>query len=195
MLYRYLDLLQKKFQKVALNIPCTYYTTMSSVPEGVCEEDCVVVDSVLEDWLELDSNAQKRSAGGWEPMWGMDGVFNGCLQQGDCGYTMCSVACAKLASTFLNKVSKQYIETKCHRDTHGCIRGACLEGFESCGWCIIYTAAQSPCSTDGNDGIQQVCDTCGCSYQSHEVVHTAEEAAQLGFKGMPHQFISSTGWK
>ncbi len=128
---------------------------------GMCDKDIIVVNSILHEWLELSSDRKKRSSNGWEPMWGEVGVFNGMLQQGDCGYAMCSENCARLASDYLNELSKQHINSFIHRDKHGCLRGACTSDPESCEWCTGFT------SYDDN---VEVCDTCGCSFEKHEVV-------------------------
>ncbi len=156
---------------------------MSLVIAGLCDKDVTVVDFILLEWMELGVEGQKHSSGGWEPMWGEIGVFNGTLQQGDCGYGMCCDQCAKIASDYLNKISTQFLETLVHRDRQGCLRGACSLDSKSCGWCTRFT------SYNVDEG---VCDTCGCSCDLHKIVATSEEAAQIGYPNLPLNLIHFT---
>jgi hypothetical protein len=153
---------------------------MSQPIPGLCSEDVVVVESIIRDWLELSMDRRKETASGWEPMWGQLGVFNGNLQQGDCGYNMCSDNCARVASDYLNEHSKNYIYSFLKRDSEERLRGACTVGEESCGWCDGFSVS----NTDN------LCGFCGCSCEMHELVTTSEEASKIGLATLPVLLIA-----
>ena len=130
---------------------------------SMCLEDSESVLILLEEWLGMEKSTQQKSAGGWEPMWGNTGLFNGCLQQGDCGPSTCSQSCAGAGSEYLNKCSRLYVnELLTQTDFEGNIRGACKDYEDGgCGWCDRFRS-------DGNGGSN--CDMCTCPASSHAII-------------------------
>lgn len=126
---------------------------------NVCPDDSIIVHALIEDWIQMPSDLQLRCVGGWEPMWGMWGIFNGTLQQGDCGEQMCSDNCAKAAADYMNKFSNDYkYKVLVQQDKSGVLRGEC----ESCGWC-------EKCWIEDKDA-GDTCGMCTCPVEAHVAI-------------------------